>query len=66
VDTIFTSGWTTKPSDDPAGRGLGLALVRHTVTRLGGSVTARNADAGGAVFHAVLPVDAAVTPAADQ
>jgi sensor histidine kinase regulating citrate/malate metabolism len=66
VDTIFTSGWTTKPSDDPAGRGLGLALVRHTVSRLGGSVTARNADAGGAVFHAVLPVDAAVTPAADQ
>ena len=55
LDAVFTPGWTTKPSQQPGGRGLGLALVRHTVTRLGGTVTARNESGGGAVFQARLP-----------
>jgi two-component system, CitB family, sensor kinase len=55
LDAVFTPGWTTKPSQQPGGRGLGLALVRHTVTRLGGTVTARNDSGGGAVFQACLP-----------
>jgi two-component system CitB family sensor kinase len=55
LDAVFTPGWTTKPSQQPGGRGLGLALVRHTVTRLGGTVTARNDSGGGAVFRACLP-----------
>ena len=55
LDDIFTAGWTTKPSQRPGGRGLGLALVRHTVTRLGGTITVRNDAGGGAVFEACLP-----------
>jgi two-component system CitB family sensor kinase len=55
LDDIFTAGWTTKPSQRPGGRGLGLALVRHTVTRLGGTITACNDAGGGAVFEACLP-----------
>jgi len=55
LDAVFTPGWTTKPSQQPGGRGLGLALVRHTVTRLGGTITARNDSGGGAVFRACLP-----------
>jgi two-component system CitB family sensor kinase len=55
LDDVFTPGWTTKPSEHPGGRGLGLALVRHTVTRLGGTVSARNDERGGAVFEACLP-----------
>jgi two-component system CitB family sensor kinase len=55
LDAVFAPGWTTKPSQQPGGRGLGLALVRHTVTRLGGTVTARNESGGGAVFQARLP-----------
>lgn len=55
LDAVFTPGWTTKPSQQPGGRGLGLALVRHTVTRLGGTVTVRNDSEGGAVFQACLP-----------
>jgi two-component system CitB family sensor kinase len=55
LDDVFTPGWTTKPSERPGGRGLGLALVRHTVTRLGGTISVRN-DAGcGAVFEARVP-----------
>lgn len=55
LDAVFTPGWTTKPSQQPGGRGLGLALVRHTVTRLGGTITASNDSGGGAVFRACLP-----------
>jgi two-component system CitB family sensor kinase len=55
LDSVFTPGWTTKPSERPGGRGLGLALVRHTVTRLGGTITVRNDDGGGAEFRASLP-----------
>jgi len=55
LDDVFTMGWTTKPSERPGGRGLGLALVRHTVTRLGGTITVRNDEDGGAVFEARVP-----------
>lgn len=52
---IFEPGATTKPAG-PAGRGLGLALVKRSATALGGSVTARNEH--GAVFTVRLPHDA--------
>jgi two-component system, CitB family, sensor kinase len=59
LEEIFTPGWTTKTTQTPGGRGLGLALVRQVVTRLGGTINAANDD--GAVFHVHLPL--ATTPA---
>jgi signal transduction histidine kinase len=38
-----------------SGSGLGLSIVRAIVERHGGTVTATNADGGGAVFEIVLP-----------
>ncbi|WP_392543610.1 ATP-binding protein [Oryzobacter telluris] len=37
-ERVLERGFSTKPSDGVGGRGLGLALVRHTVTRLGGTL----------------------------
>jgi two-component system CitB family sensor kinase len=54
---IFEAGWSTKPGSGAARRGLGLALVNSTATRLGGAVGARND--GGAVFAVRVPVRAA-------
>ena len=41
------------------GSGLGLAIVRQVTEQHGGTVTAANADDGGAVFTLRLPVTAA-------
>ncbi|CAM3435440.1 sensor histidine kinase [Isoptericola cucumis] len=49
---LFALGRTGKAAG-PEGRGLGLALVRHTVQRLGGTVEAYDDD--GAVFVVELP-----------
>jgi two-component system CitB family sensor kinase len=49
----FERGWSTKPTDRPMGRGIGLALVAQAVHRLGGAI-----DVGceeGAVFTVRLP-----------
>jgi two-component system, CitB family, sensor kinase len=54
LDDLFRPGWTTKPDTRLGGRGLGLALVRRAVHRLGGSIDVRND--GGAVFEVRLPV----------
>jgi two-component system CitB family sensor kinase len=48
LDRVFEAGWSTKDSSGPARRGLGLALVSATATRLGGTVAVTND--GGAVF----------------
>ncbi len=53
VEDLFRPGWTTKPDVRLGGRGLGLALVRRAVQRLGGTISADND--GGAVFEARLP-----------
>jgi signal transduction histidine kinase len=42
-------------TDEPSGSGLGLSIVRAIIERHGGSVTARNAPEGGAVFELRLP-----------
>ncbi|HKS43830.1 MAG TPA: sensor histidine kinase [Amycolatopsis sp.] len=49
----FQRGWSTKPHDCPAGRGLGLALVGQVVRRYHGSIDLRND--GGAVFTVRIP-----------
>lgn len=49
----FARGWSTKPTDAPGGRGLGLALVEQTVARLGGTVTV--GPPPGATFEVRLP-----------
>jgi signal transduction histidine kinase len=48
---IFEPYFTAKTG----GTGLGLALVRQTVTAHGGDVVTRNLDEGGAVFVITLP-----------
>jgi signal transduction histidine kinase len=42
-------------TDEPSGSGLGLSIVRAIIERHGGSVTARNAPEGGAIFELRLP-----------
>lgn len=54
VPTMFRRGWTTKPSDGPVGRGLGLALVGQAVRHYRGNIDVRQ-DAG-AVFTVRLPL----------
>lgn len=54
LEDMFTRGWTTKTAENPGGRGLGLALVQHTVTRMGGTISARTDE--GAIFQVRLPL----------
>ncbi|TFD80664.1 sensor histidine kinase [Cryobacterium sp. Sr8] len=64
-EDVFRPGFSTK---DPGayGRGLGLALVRQTVARLGGSLVIGRRQ--GAVFTVTIPTHRSPepTPAADQ
>jgi sensor histidine kinase regulating citrate/malate metabolism len=57
VEEIFERGWSTKA---PAGRGLGLALVRQTVRRYEGTIDLGRASEGegGAEFTVRLPLRA--------
>lgn len=55
LEEIFRLGASTKPASGPGGaRGLGLALVRQAVSRLGGSLEVDND--GGAIFTVTLPL----------
>jgi PAS domain S-box-containing protein len=51
LQRIFIPFFTTKAK----GHGVGLALAHRVVTQHGGTLSARNAEAGGAVFTVVLP-----------
>ena len=53
-EAIFRPFYTTKAG----GTGLGLALAQRIVQAHGGTITARNATDGGAVFDILLPVHA--------
>lgn len=54
---VLEAGWTTKA--EPAGHGLGLALVRQVVERHGGRLTCAGSGLGGASFVVVIGGDEA-------
>jgi two-component system C4-dicarboxylate transport sensor histidine kinase DctB len=54
LDDLFEPFFTTKQPGD--GVGLGLAISSGIVNDLGGRLTARNGQAGGAVFEVQLPI----------
>ncbi len=54
LDALFEPFYTTKQPGD--GVGLGLAISSGIVNDLGGRLTARNAETGGAVFEMQLPI----------
>ena len=49
---VFQRGYSTKPTDRPLGRGIGLALVAQAAHRYGGAVEVGNET--GAVFTVTL------------
>ncbi len=54
---IFQSGITTSPMiTDISGRGLGLAIVREKVEKLGGSVTVESRPKSGTTFRLLVPL----------
>jgi two-component system C4-dicarboxylate transport sensor histidine kinase DctB len=54
LENLFEPFYTTKRPGE--GVGLGLAISLGIVTDLGGRLTARNGDRGGAVFQVQLPI----------
>ncbi|HET6968874.1 MAG TPA: sensor histidine kinase [Ornithinibacter sp.] len=60
-DRVVERGFTTNAGDERGGRGLGLALVRHTVERLGGHLEI-GAPPGGRVTVTLPLPDPAVVP----
>jgi two-component system C4-dicarboxylate transport sensor histidine kinase DctB len=61
LDNLFEPFYTTKKPGE--GVGLGLAISSGIVKDLGGRLTARNAEGGGAVFEVQLPL---MTPGREQ
>ena len=57
VDVIFRSGFSTSSMiSDISGRGLGLAIVREKVEKLGGTVLAESVPLKGASFRMSVPL----------
>ncbi|MFB9464785.1 sensor histidine kinase [Streptomyces cinereospinus] len=63
AELVFQRGFSTKPSG-PGGRGLGLALVRQTAHRHGGTLSVAEAPGGGAEFAVRLPLAQGIAPGA--
>ena len=61
VEDVFRHGFSTKAAGR-FGRGLGLALVRQAVQRLGGSMTITSP--AGALFRVTLPAIPVAAPSA--
>ncbi len=61
---IFSPGFSTAAAvTETSGRGVGLDVVMHSVTRLGGRVDIRTEIGAGTTFILRLPLSAAVLPA---
>ncbi len=57
---IYASGVSTSPIiTDISGRGLGLAIVREKVERLGGSIALETAKGAGTAFRITIPLTVA-------
>jgi PAS domain S-box-containing protein len=56
LERIFEQFFTTKAK----GLGMGLAIVRSIIKSHRGTITAENAEGGGARFHFTLPTNAAI------
>ncbi|CAG0974573.1 partial two-component system, chemotaxis family, sensor kinase CheA, partial [Geobacteraceae bacterium] len=57
LSLIFASGISTSPIiDDISGRGLGLAIVREKVERLGGTIAVETEAGRGTTFRITLPL----------
>ncbi|MHB9072281.1 MAG: hybrid sensor histidine kinase/response regulator [Desulfobaccales bacterium] len=57
---IFEAGFSTSPIiTDISGRGLGLAILREKVEKLGGSYAVETAPGTGTTFRMVLPISMA-------
>lgn len=54
IDRIFEPFYTTK--EVGSGTGLGLSVSFGLISAMGGSITARNTESGGAVFTVTLPL----------
>ncbi|MDA7430368.1 ATP-binding protein [Primorskyibacter aestuariivivens] len=63
LDALFEPFYTTKQPGE--GVGLGLAISSGIVNDLGGRLTARNGEEGGAVFEMQLPILNETTEAAE-
>ena len=63
LENLFEPFYTTKAPGD--GVGLGLAISSGIVNDLGGRLTARNGQDGGAVFEITLPLGLEMTEAAE-
>ncbi len=60
LDLIFRSGVSTSPIiTDLSGRGLGLAIVREKVERLGGVIAIETRPDAGTTFRIILPLSLA-------
>jgi two-component system, chemotaxis family, sensor kinase CheA len=63
-DLIFAPGFSTRQeATTVSGRGMGLDIVRRTVTRLRGSLEHRARPGGGSVFVLRLPLTLTILPA---
>jgi len=59
LDQVFEPFFTTK---GPRGTGLGLSITREIIEGLGGTISAANRPAGGAVFALRFPIASATAP----